>query len=150
MRVTGLGAPDSVRVHFRACEVDVLVDVLCEHRAQATRDAAETYATVGAGGTRAVDDRHDRLRSVDALLMQLEDQPHTGRGAVLLGETEVMCDVVHDGAREALRRLGEAHEHYEDRSSPQARDVLLDAAKTAGAWAATLTGFDRVDRGWEQ
>jgi hypothetical protein len=76
MKVIGLGAPDRVRVGFTACEVDVLVDVLREQRAYATRDAAETYATAP-GQTRAVDDRHDLLRAVEALLMQLEEQPRS-------------------------------------------------------------------------
>jgi hypothetical protein len=148
VKVIGLGAPDTVRVRFDACEVDVLVDVLREQRADATREAAETYATAS-GETRAVDDRHDRLRAVEALLMQLEDQPRTSRDAVLLGETEVMRDVVRGGVREALRRLEEAHERYEEHASPQSRDALLHAAKTTRAWVATLTGFDRVDRGWD-
>jgi hypothetical protein len=43
MKVIGLGAPDQVRVRFDSCELDVLVDVLREWRANATRDAAETY-----------------------------------------------------------------------------------------------------------
>jgi len=149
VKVIGLGAPDSVRVGFDACEVDVLVDVLREQRADATRDAADVYATAPAQ-PRAVDDRHDRLRAIEGLLMQLEDQPRTSRDAVLLGETEVMRDIVRGGIREALRRLEEAHERYVEHASPQARDALLDATQTAKAWAATLTGFDLVDQGWEQ
>jgi hypothetical protein len=148
MKVIGLGAPDRVRVGFAACEVDVLVDVLREQRAYATRDAAETYATAP-GQTRAVDDRHDLLRAVEALRMQLEEQPHTRPGAVLVGDTVLMCDVVRDGAREALRRLQDTHERYEDHASPRSRDALLNAAKTAKVWVATLTAVDRVDRGWE-
>jgi hypothetical protein len=74
MKAIGLGAPDDLRVRFDACEIDVLVDVLREQRANATRDAADTYAN-GSGHTRAVDDRHDRLRAVEGLLMQLEEQP---------------------------------------------------------------------------
>jgi hypothetical protein len=149
VKVIGLGAPDTVRVRFDACEVDVLVDLLREQRADATREAADTYAITRPGQTRPVDDRHDRLRAVEALLVQLEDQPRTSRDAVLLGETEVMRDVVRGGVREALRRLEEAHERYEEHASPQSRDALLHAAKTTRAWVATLTGFDRVDRGWD-
>jgi len=146
MKVIGLGAPDSVRARFDACEVDVLVDVLREQRANATRGAAETYANAS-GHTRAVDDRHDRLRAVEGLLMQLEERSQTD--AVLVGDTPLMCGVVRDGAREALRRLAETHERYEDHASPQSRDALLNAAKTAKAWVATLTAVDRVERGWD-
>jgi hypothetical protein len=148
MKVIGLGAPESVRVRFDGSEVDVLVDIVREQRADATRDAAETYATAP-GQTQAVDERHDRLRAVEGLLIQLEEQPHTRPGAVLVGETEHVCDVVRAGAREALRRLAETHGRYEDHATPQSRDALLDAAKTAKAWVVTLTDFDRVDRGWE-
>jgi hypothetical protein len=148
VKVIGLGAPDSVRVGFDACEVDVLVGVLREQRADATRDAAEIYAAAPRK-TRVVDDRHDRLRAVEALLMQLEDQPRTRPAAVLVGQTELMCDIVRDGVRQALRRLEETHERYEEHASPQSRDALLHAAKTTRAWVATLTGFDRVDRGWD-
>jgi hypothetical protein len=148
MKVIGLGAPDQVRVRFDSCELDVLVDVLREQRAHATRDAAETYG-VAPGQMRAVDDRHDRLRAVEGLLMQLEEQPQTRAGAVLIGDTQLMCDVMRDGAREALRRLDETHRRYEDHASPQSRDALLNAANTAKAWLATLTAVDRVDRGWD-
>jgi hypothetical protein len=49
MKVIGLGAPDDLRVTFEPCERDVLVDVLREERANATRDAAQSYATNGEG-----------------------------------------------------------------------------------------------------
>lgn len=116
MSVIGLGAPDSVRVCFAGLEVDVLVDVLREQRAEASHAVAEAYVTAPRL-TQAVDDRHDRLRSVEALLMQLEDLRHTRRGAVLLGKTELMCDVVRAGARGALRRLAETQVRYEDPAS---------------------------------
>jgi hypothetical protein len=148
VKVIGLGAPDSVRISFADRELDVLVDVLRDQRADATREAAETYAATP-GQRQAVDDRHDRLRAVEALLMQLEEQRHTRRGAVLIDKTEHMCDVVRAGAREALRRLSETHGRYENHASPQSRDALLDTAKTATAWVTTLTGLDRVDRGWQ-
>jgi hypothetical protein len=137
-----------VRIRFEASEIDVLVDVLREHRTRATLDAAETYGRVPCGDTGAVDDRHDELRTIESLLMQLEDQQPDERGRVVMtGETEVMCDVVRDGAREALRRLDDAHDGYRERASSASRDALLDAAKTARAWVVTLTSFDRVDRG---
>ena len=62
MKVIGLGSPDDIRVRFAAGEIDVLVDVLRDQRAKATRDAADTYATTPPGQTRPIDDRHDRLR----------------------------------------------------------------------------------------
>jgi hypothetical protein len=148
MKVIGLGAPDDLRVHFDACEIDVLVDVLREQRANATRDAAQTYATTSPGQTRAIDDRHDRLRAIEALLVQLEDEPQTEGGAVLVGDTQLICDVVRDGTQEALRRLQATHERYEDHAGPQSRDALVDAAETSRAWVATLAAVDRVDRGW--
>jgi hypothetical protein len=148
MKVIGLGAPDTVRIRFAACEVDLLVDVLRARRTRATLDAAEIYGRVPRDDTQPVDDGHDELRTIESLLMQLEDQQPDEQGRVVLtGETEVMCDVVHDGAREALRRLDDAHEGYRERARSAARDALLDAAKTARAWIVTLTSFDRVDRG---
>lgn len=84
MKVIGLGSPYDVQIRFDASEVDVLVDVLRERRADATRDAASIYATTPSGETEAVDDRHNRLRAVEALLMQLEEQPRrTGPGRSL-------------------------------------------------------------------
>jgi hypothetical protein len=150
MKVIGLGSPDDVRVRFDACEIDVLVDVLRDQRAKATRDAAGTYATTPPGQTRPIDDCHDRLRGLERLLMQLEEQsPQNRPGAILVGDTELMCEVMRDGAREAFGRFGDAHERYEDRATPQSRDALLSAAQTANAWVATLTAVDRVDRGWD-
>jgi hypothetical protein len=146
MKVIRLGAPDDVRVRFDACEIEVLVDVLREQRANATRDAAQGYATTSAAQTRAIDDRHDRLRAIEALLVQLEE--HRLTGAVLVGEATLMCEVVRAGAHEALRRLVATHDSYEDHASPQARDALLNAAKAGRAWVATLTAVDRIDRGW--
>ncbi len=72
MKVIGLGSPDDLRVRFDATEVDVLVDVLRDLRAKATRDAAETYANTPPRETRPIDDRHDRLRGLEGLLMRLE------------------------------------------------------------------------------
>jgi hypothetical protein len=148
MKVIGLGAPDCVRIRFEASEIGVLVDVLREQRTRATLDAAETYGRVPRDDNRPVDDRHDELRTIESLLMQLEDQQPDEQGRVVLtGETEVMCDVVHDGAREALQRLDHAHDGYRERASSAARAALLDAAKASRAWVATLASFDRVDRG---
>ena len=149
MKVIGLGAPQEVRVRFDACEVEVLVAVLREQRAHATRDAAQTYATTPPGQTRAIDDRHDRLRAVEGSLVQLEEQPPDNKpGAVLVADTEFVSEVVRDGAREALRQLDEAYERYEDHATPEARDALLSAATTTQAWVATLTAVDGVDQGW--
>lgn len=148
MKVIGLGAPQSVRVRFRAIEMDVLVDVLRGVRASATLDAARVHAAPGAP-VRSVDDRHDRLRSIEALLLQLEDQPHASeRGANVFGDTDLLCDVVGEGARQAIARLAAAHTRYVDHGSVDARDGLLDASGAAHAWVATLISFDRVDRGW--
>jgi hypothetical protein len=151
MKIIGLGAPARVRIRFDACELDVLVDVLREQRADATRAAADTFATTPRGQTRPIDDRHDRLRAVEGLLTQLEEQPPDNMpGAILVGETDLMGAVARDGARKALRRLPDTHELYEnDGASPQARDALVNATKTAKAWVATLTGVDRVDHGWD-
>ena len=115
MKVIGLGSPDDVRVRFAACEIDVLVDVLRDLRAKATRHAADTYATTSPRDTRPIDDRHDRLRGIEALLMQLEEQPpDNAPGAILVAATPLMRDVAHDAAREALERLHDAHERYEE------------------------------------
>lgn len=150
MKVIGMGSPDDLRVRFDASEVDVLVDVLRDLRAKATRDAADTYATTPPRETRAIDDRHDRLRGLEGLLMQLEKQPPNNRpGAILVGDTTLMRDVARDGAREALDRLQDAHERYEDHVTSRSREALLGAAKTAKAWIATLTAVDRVDRRWD-
>jgi len=73
MSAIGLGSPDELRLHVDACEIDVLVDVLREQRANATRDAAQTYATTSPEHTRTIDDHHHRLRAVEALLVQLDD-----------------------------------------------------------------------------
>ncbi len=148
MKVIGLGSPCDVRVRFDACEVDVLVDILRGQRANATRDAADTYATAAREET--VDDRHNRLRTVERLLVQLEEQPEENRpGAILVGETGLMRDVVREGAWEALRRLGDTQDRYEDETTAQLADALISAAETAKSWAATLTAVDGVDRGWD-
>jgi hypothetical protein len=93
MKAIGLGSPDELRAHFDACGIDVLVDVVREQRANAACDAAQTYATTSPGHTRAIDDRHERLRAIDALLLQLEVQPQTEAGAIIVGDTQLICDV---------------------------------------------------------
>jgi hypothetical protein len=60
-----MGNPDQVRIRFARCEVDLLVDVLRQLRAEATRTAAETY-----GGPAGRDTRHseyEQLRLAVAL-----------------------------------------------------------------------------------
>jgi hypothetical protein len=149
MKVIGLGSPDELRVAFDACELDVLVDVLRDLRAKATRDAVDTYATSALGDTRPVDDRHDRLRALDTLLIQLEEQPPgSPPGAILLGATPLMRDVARHGAREALERLHDAHGHYEEDVTSRSRESLLGAATTAKACVTTLTAVDHVDLGY--
>jgi hypothetical protein len=126
-----------------ACEIDVLVDVLRDLRARATRDAADTYATTSPGDTRPIDHRHDRLRGLEGLLMQLEEQPPDERpGAVLMGATPLLRDIAQEGAREALERLHDAHERYEDHVTSRPREALLGAARTAKAWITTLTAVE--------
>lgn len=144
MKVTGLGTPESVRARFRTAEIDVLVDVLREHRAQATREAATAHETVSTS-VRSV---HDRLRAVEALLMQLDDQPHTREGVVLFGDTALIGEIVRDGATQALARFVDAHQRYRERARVEAHDRLLTAAVGAQAWVATLVAFDRVNSGW--
>jgi hypothetical protein len=148
MKVTGWGNPDQVRIRFARCEVDLLVDVLRQERAEATRVAAETYDRPGGSDERTVDDQHDRLRAIEALLMQLEHQTPDDRGrVVLVGDTDVMTDIVQDGAIRAVHRLEQAHERYHDHPGTATnRDALLGAASTAQAWMVTLTSFDQVDQ----
>jgi hypothetical protein len=130
MKVVGLGSPDDVRVRFAAHEIDVLVDVLRDLRAKATRDAADTYATTSPRDTQPIDDRHDRLRGIEGLLIQLEEQPPDNRpGAILMGTTLLMRDVAHEAAREPLERLHDAHERYEEHVTSQSRDTLRGAAE---------------------
>ena len=150
MKVIGLGSPDELRVTFDDCELDLLVDVLRDLRAKATRDTADTYAAIASCDTRRVDDRHDRLRGVDGLLIQLEEQPpNSGPGATVIGATPLIRDVASGGAREALERLHDAHEHYEEDRTSRSRESLLSAATTATAWVATLTAVDHVDLGYD-
>ena len=146
MKVIGLGSPDELRVTFDACELDVLVDVLRDLRAKATRDTAVTYAATGSRDTRSVDECHDRLRSLDGLLIQLEEQaPGSPPGAILRGVTSLLRDVVRDGAREALERLHDAHERYEEGVTSRSRESLLGAAEAARAWVMTRTAVDLID-----
>ena len=150
MKVIGLGSPDDVRVRFTARESDVLVDVLRDLRAKATRDAADTYATTSPRDTRPIDDRHDQLRGIEGLLIQLEEQPPDNRpGAILMGTTPLMRDVAHEAAREALQRLHDARQRYEEHVTSQSRDALRGAAETAKAWVTTLTAVEQVDLGWD-
>jgi hypothetical protein len=150
MKVIGLGSPDDVRVRFDACELDVLVDVLRELRAKATRDAADTYAATSPGNTRPIDDRHDRLRGLEGLLMQLEEQPPDNQpGAALMGSTALLRDIAHEDAREALERLNDARERYADHVTSRSREALLAAAETTRAWVTTLTAVEQVDLGWD-
>jgi hypothetical protein len=151
MKVIGLGSPDEVRVRFDACEMDVLVDVLRDLRAKAIRDLADTYADTSPRDTRPIDARHDRLRGLEGLLMQLEEQrPDNRPGAIVVGATPLMRDVAREGAREALEQLNDAHERYEDQVASRSREVLLGAAKSTRAWVTTLTAIEHVDVGWDR
>ena len=150
MKVIGLGSPDDLRVKFDASEMDVLVDVLRDLRAEATRDAAQTYATTARWDTRPIDDRHDRLRGLEGLLIQLEEQtPDNRPGATLVAATPLLRDVAREGAREAVERLHDAHDRYENDATTASRDTLLGAATATTAWLTTLTAVDHVDRGWD-
>ncbi len=147
MKVVGLGAPRRVRIRFQLCELDVLIDVLRDLRGRATRDASDTYARPAADEA-AIDDRHNELRALEAMLMQLEQTrpDDTGR-VVLVGETEVVSDVVRAGAREALKRLEARHDGYPEYGGGPAGAALVDAVETAKAWLVTLVSFDQVNNG---
>jgi hypothetical protein len=133
MKVIGLGSPDDVRVRFDASEVDVLVDVLRDLRAKATREAAETYATTPPGETRPIDDRHDRLRWLEGLLMHLEEQPPDDRPeAILVGDTTLIRDT---------------HERYEDRVTRGRARRCSAPPRRPRAWVTTLTAVEHVDPG---
>lgn len=150
MKIIGYGDPRSVRIRFQTRELDVLVDVLRDLRADATQQASTTYADAP-GDERAIDDRHDQLRAIEALLIQLEEQrlDDSGRTPVT-ASTPVMAEVVRAGAREAIRRLGAAHDGYPGFDRDGAGDALIDAAETATAWLITLVSFDRVTNGPDQ
>jgi|GEM_PF-5920049 len=155
MTVIGLGSPDSVRVRFERCQLDVLVDVLREQRRTATLGASETYHHTPRHDTRAIDDRHDTLRALEALLIQLENLPADEHDhPTLVGPTELLGEIIDAGARDALRRLETAYERYEDRfrGGPPSthRDALRRGADTAHAWITTLTNFAEVDDGTDE
>ncbi len=125
----------------------MLIDVLRDLRGHATRDASDTYARVSADEA-AIDDHHDELRAIEAMLMQLEQQrPDDSGRIVLVGETEVVSDVLRAGAREALTRLQHGHDGYPAYGSAPAGAALVDAAETAKAWLVTLVSFDQVNNG---
>jgi hypothetical protein len=116
MKVIGFGEPERVRIRFAAAERRILLDVVRDLRAEATVAAAETYREAGQDDARPVDARHDRLRAVEELLVQMEgESPDRHGGVALVAETPLMMDVVRAGAREALRRLNDGHERYLDR-----------------------------------
>jgi hypothetical protein len=149
MKVVGLGAPSSVRARFAPCELPLVADVLRELRTAATLEAAETYGRMWREDTRAVDDGHERLREIETLLVQLDEEPPDERGRVaLVARTELMSQVIHDGCEQAVRRLQTAHDHYhEHTTTAESRRALLDAANAAHAWTLTLASFDQIDQG---
>jgi hypothetical protein len=80
--------------------------------------------------------------------MQLEEQPPDNRpGAILTGATPLLRDVAHEGAREALERLHDAHGRYEEHVTSHSRDTLRGAVETAKAWVTTLTAVEQVGPG---
>jgi hypothetical protein len=58
-----------------------------------------------------------------------------------------MRDVARDGVREALERLHDAHERYQEQVTSRSRESLLGAARAVKAWVTTVTAVDRVDLG---
>ena len=151
MKVLGLGSPDELRVRVAHSEREVLVGVLRNLRAGATRAVATVYESTPPERTRQIDDRHDHLRAIDALLVQVDQHgPNDRTEVVVVGDTELMRIVIHDSAREAIRLLQDAHASYEERLTPKTAAALIAAARAALAWTETLIAADRVDLGWPQ
>jgi hypothetical protein len=147
MTVIGLGSPDEVCVQFSPSQRHVLVEILRAKRAITTRNAVSVYESTPAACTRPIDDCHDQLRAIDALLIQLDEQPASAQ-ATLIGDTDLIRSVVHGSTGAAVEQLHEAEATYREQRCPGTAQALLDAARMTATWTETLVAVDRIDLGW--
>jgi hypothetical protein len=147
-RVVGLGAPDVVRVLIERAQLEPLVEQLRAQRADATRRAAQTTGEQPFD-ERAIDDCHDELRTIEAILAQLEaPSPGPDAAQAITGATDAMHDAIAGATRRALHRAGAAATSAATTGGAAcATPQLLDALAGAHAWVSTLIAFRHVDLG---
>jgi hypothetical protein len=149
MKVVGTGAPRMLTIRLKPCEVTVFRDELHHRRAAVTEAAAAAHAGTAAptalAGDRDVEDRHDELFLITALLDQLRMPAPAGQAREIVGPTWLLAPIIRGVAGEAAYRLQSAVDQFrEDRGTPTA-DELRAAVDTASACAATLIGLDYAE-----
>lgn len=137
MKVMGIGAPRTLELRLKCCELGVWREVL--GRAQ-----IEERGRVGAGVTEAdalpPDVLHlSRLR-LEAGQPHREDQP-----VLVTGPTNVLAPLVRSAARKAMEDYVAAASAFISDTAAVSPDRLRAAQDTASAWMATVLALHRVE-----
>ena len=131
MKVIGIGAPRTLELRLKTCELGVwravlgLTHVEERRRVSAAPDAPSTLLELS------------RLRQ-QAAEPHCEDQPF------VTGPTSVLAPLVRSAARKALDDYVAAASAFINDAKSVSPDVLRAALDSASAWTATLLALHRV------
>jgi hypothetical protein len=133
MKVIGIGAPRTLELRLKTCELGVWRTVLglthVEERRRVSA-APETPSTLL---------ELARLRQ-QAAEPHREDQPF-----VVTGPTSVLAPLVRSAARKAMEDYVAAASAFINDAESVSPDVLRAALDSASAWTATLLALHRVE-----
>ena len=151
MKVVGSGSPAMLTIRVKRSEVALLEDVLCEHRAEVTADAAAAHAanqnTEHRVTDRDVEDPHDELFLITKLLDALRQHVPPDQPRELVAPTWLLDPIIRTAATTAAERLTAGVELFSADRGTLTADQLRARVDTAAASAATLIGLDYVQNG---
>lgn len=137
MKVIGIGAPRTLELRLKCCELGVWREVLREAHAEEQRGSADAKTrSDGPGG---------RLRELSRLLGEAHAPWRPDQPVLVVGATSVIAPLVSAAALKAMDRYVAVGAAFIDDGASVARDEVRAALDTAGAWTATLLALHRIE-----
>lgn len=140
MKVVGLGAPRTLEMRLKCCELVVWRDVLREAH-------AEELGADGHDATRA--DPGVRLAQLSRLMREAYAPWRADQPVQVVGPTSLLAPLVRTAANKAIDRYVTAATGFLCDAASVESDHVRAALDTTSAWTATLLALHRVehDRG---
>lgn len=137
MKVVGTGAPRTLELRLKSCEIAVWRDVLREAHAK----------ELGADGDGASADPGDTLARLSRLMREAYAPWRTDQPVQIVGPTSLLSPLVRTAANKAIDRYVTVATGFLCEAASVHPDHVRAALDTASAWTATLLALNRVEHG---
>lgn len=135
MKVIGMGAPRTLELRLKCCEISIWRDVL--------RDAQAKELQVSSDASQR--EQEQRLQQLSRLLREAHAPWRPDQPAQVVGATGLLAPLVRRATAKAVDGYVAAAAGFTGGGATVSPDQLRAALDTAVAWTATLLALHRVD-----